>query len=377
MSSDVVRQFMQQALALAHKAMYTATPNPRVGCVVVRDGRVIGSGWTQPYGGYHAEQHALAGCTEDRAGATAYVTLEPCNHVGASGRAESCVESLLRARIGRVVVATTDPNPRMSGKSVEALRRAGVIVDVGVCETEARELNIGFIRRMSRGRPWVRVKMAASLDGRTALANGASQWITGSEARADGHVWRARACAVLTGIGTVLQDDPELTVRAVETPRQPRRVIVDRHAQTPHTARILRGDPIRHAQTPAAAGSPQADPVWIFTADPPQVPFPPHVEAISLPDATGKVDLPAMMDELGRRHINELHVEAGAKLAGMLIALGLVDEMLLYFAPCLLGDTARGMFGFPPLAGLDARIPLEIREWTKVGNDWRVIARIG
>lgn len=344
---------------LAHHALCTATPNPRVGCVIVRNGRVIGSGWTQPYGGHHAEQHALAGCSEDPAGATAYVTLEPCNHVGASGRAESCVESLLRAKIGRVVVATTDPNPRMSGKSVDQLRRAGVAVATGLCEAEAREINSGFIRRMTRGRPWVRVKMAASLDGRSALADGASQWITGPEARADGHAWRARACAVLTGIGTVLQDDPQLTVRAVETPRQPRRVIVDRHAQTPHAAKILQGDP-----------------VWIFTAGPPPIPFPSRVEAISLPAADGRVDLAAMMDELGRRHINELHVEAGAKLAGTLLAQGLVDELLLYFAPCLLGDTARGMFGFPPLASLDARIPLEIREWTRLGDDWRVIARI-
>ena len=359
MSSDVDRRFMQQALVLAHNALYTATPNPRVGCVIVRDGRVIGSGWTQPYGGPHAEQQALGACGEDPAGATAYVTLEPCNHVGASGRAESCVESLLRAKIGRVVAATADPNPLISGKSMNALRQSGVAVETGVCETEAREINSGFIRRMTHGLPWVRVKMAASLDGRTALADGTSQWITGPEARADGHEWRARACAVLTGIGTVLQDDPQLTVRAVETPRQPRRVIVDRHAQTPRTARILQGDP-----------------VWIFTADRPQVPFPPQVETISLPDANGRVDLTAMMDELGRRHINELHVEAGAKLAGSLLAQGLVDELLLYFAPCLLGDTARGMFGFPPLASLAARIPLDVREWTRLGEDWRVIARI-
>jgi diaminohydroxyphosphoribosylaminopyrimidine deaminase/5-amino-6-(5-phosphoribosylamino)uracil reductase len=288
------------------------------------------------------------------------VTLEPCNHVGASGRAESCVESLLRAKIGRVVAATADPNPLISGESMNALRRSGVAVETGVCEAEAREINIGFIRRMTRGRPWVRVKMAASLDGRTALADGTSQWITGEEARADGHAWRARACAVLTGIGTVLQDDPQLTVRSVKTPRQPRRVIVDRHAQTPRTARILQGDP-----------------VWIFTADRPHVPFPPQVEAISLPDANGRVDLAAMMDELGRRLVNELHVEAGAKLAGTLLAQGLVDELLLYFAPCLLGDTARGMFALPPLASLDGRIPLDIREWVRLGGDWRATARIG
>ena len=359
MSSDADGRWMRQALVLAQNALYTATPNPRVGCVVVRDGRLIGSGWTQPYGGPHAEQHALAGCSEDPAGATAYVTLEPCNHVGASGRAESCVASLLRARIGRVFVAIEDPSPRMSGKSLQALRDAGVAVDVGPCGDEAREINLGFISRMTRGRPWVRVKMAASLDGRTALADGTSQWITGPEARADGHAWRARACAVLTGVGTVLQDDPQMTVRAVETPRQPRRVIVDRHAQTPRAAKILQGDP-----------------VWMFTADPPPVPFPAHVEVISLPDANRRVDLAAMMNELGKRQINELHVEAGAKLSGALLAQGLVDELLLYFAPCLLGGTARGMFGIPPLASLAERIALEITEWTRLGDDWRVLARV-
>lgn len=359
MSSEADQRFMQQALVLARNALCTATPNPRVGCVVVRDARVIGSGWTQPYGGHHAEQHALSACSEDPAGATAYVTLEPCNHVGASGRAASCVESLLDARIGRVVAATLDPNPRMGGASVAALRRAGVAVELGVCETEAREINIGFIYRMTHGRPWVRVKMAASLDGRTALADGTSQWITGDEARADGHAWRARACAVLTGIGTILQDDPQLTVRALETLRQPRRIIVDRHAQTPRTAKILQGEP-----------------VWIFTADRPQVPFPSHVEAISLADAEGRVDLVAMIEILGQRQINELHVEAGAKLAGALLAQGLVDELLLYFAPRLLGDTARGMFALPPLTALDRSIQLDVTEWVRLGDDWRATARV-
>ena len=350
---------MRDALRLAHKALYAATPNPRVGCAIVRDNRLIGEGWTQPYGGPHAEQHALAACGEAAAGATAYVTLEPCNHVGASGRTESCVASLLKARVVRVVVACEDPNPLVAGQSIAALRQAGVAVDVGVCEREAREINAGFISRMTRGRPWVRVKMAASLDGRTALADGTSQWITGPEARADGHRWRARACAVLTGIGTVLQDDPQMTARGVDTPRQPRRVIVDRHAQTPHGAKILQGDP-----------------VWIFTADTPAVAFPPQAEAIVLPDAGRRVDLPAMMEELGRRRINELHVEAGAKLTGVLLAQGLVDELLLYFAPCLLGDTARGMFGFPALPDLESRIRLDLGEWTRLGEDWRVVARV-
>jgi diaminohydroxyphosphoribosylaminopyrimidine deaminase/5-amino-6-(5-phosphoribosylamino)uracil reductase len=340
--------------------MYIATPNPRVGCVIVKDDVAIGSGWTQLYGGLHAEQHALANSSSDPAGSTVYVTLEPCGVVGASGRVEPCVASLVRARVSRVVTAMIDPNPVMQGKSVELLREAGIPVDVGLDEAAARELNPGFISRMTRGRPWVRVKIAASLDGRTALADGTSKWITGPAARADGHKWRARACAVLTGIGTVMQDDPELTVRAVETPRQPRRIVVDRHAQTPHHAKVLQGET-----------------TWIVTADEPVARFPSNVETIVLPDGEGRVDLPAMLEELGRRGINELHVEAGAKLSGAMIGLGLVDELLIYFAPCVLGDTARGMFGISPaLSGLDERIGLDIREWTRVGEDWRVIARV-
>ena len=350
---------MDLALAQARNALFTATPNPRVGCVIVRDDRVIGEGWTQAYGGPHAEQHALAACTGDPAGATAYVTLEPCNHVGPSGRSESCVESLLRARLGHVVVAVLDPSPAMSGKSIEMLRAAGIAVESGVCEEAAREMNLGFFSRMTRGRPWVRVKMAASLDGRTALANGQSQWITGPEARADGHAWRARACAVMTGIGTVLQDDPQLTVRDVATPRQPQRIVVDRHAQTPRTARILRGDP-----------------VWIFTAKSSVPAFPANVEEIRMPDGNDRVDLEAMMNELGRRRVNELHVEAGARLSGTLIEHGLVDELLLYFAPCLLGDTARGMFSLGSIQALANRFEVDIKDWTKVGEDWRIMARV-
>ena len=359
MSERPDSDFMGLALAQARHALFTATPNPRVGCVIVRDDRIIGDGWTQTYGGPHAEQHALAACTEDPAGSTAYVTLEPCNHVGPSGRSESCVESLLRARIGRVVVAVLDPSPAMSGQSMEMLRAAGVAVVSGVCEEAGREMNLGFFSRITRGRPWVRVKMAASLDGRTALANGQSQWITGTEARADGHAWRARACAVMTGIGTVLQDDPHLTVRDVSTSRQPQRIVVDRHAQTPRTANILQGDPL-----------------WIFTAKSSVPAFPANVEEIRMPDGNDRVDLEAMMNELGRRRINELHVEAGARLSGTLIEHGLVDELLLYFAPCLLGDDARGMFSLAPLQDLKTRVGLDIGEWAKIGRDWRVVARV-
>jgi diaminohydroxyphosphoribosylaminopyrimidine deaminase/5-amino-6-(5-phosphoribosylamino)uracil reductase len=351
---------MDEALALAGNALFIATPNPRVGCVVARGDRIIGRGWTQGYGGPHAEQHALADCTEDPAGATMYVTLEPCNKVGDSGRQESCVESIVRARIARVVVAATDPNPQMSGASLTLLRAQGIAVDSGVEETKAREQNLGFASRMTRGRPWVRVKMAASLDGRTALADGTSQWITGPAARADGHAWRARACAVLTGVGTVRQDDPQLTVRGIDTPRQPRRVVVDRYAQTSPSARVYAG----------------TDPVWLFVARPPSTQYPAHVEPILMPDANGRVELAAMMLELGRRRINELHVEAGTRLAGALIAAGVVDELLLYYAPCLLGDAARGMFAIPPLESLAARVRLDVREMTRIGEDFRLIARI-
>ena len=350
---------MQRALALAANTLYTATPNPRVGCVIARGDRIIGEGWTQAYGGPHAEQHALLSCSEDPAGATVYVTLEPCNRVGPSGRSESCVESLLRARIGRVVVAVLDPSPAMSGRSLRMLEAAGVALAVGPCEEEAREMNLGFFSRIQRGRPWVRVKMAASLDGRTALANGQSQWITGQEARADGHAWRARACAVMTGIGTVLQDDPQLTVRDVPTPRQPRRIVVDRHAQTPPAARVLQGEG-----------------AWIFTAADARPQFGDNVETIRMPDDDGRVDLEAMMRELGRRRINELHVEAGARLAGALIEHGLVDELLIYLAPCLLGDQARGMFALPPMHRLDERVRLQVRECVPVGNDLRLVARM-
>jgi diaminohydroxyphosphoribosylaminopyrimidine deaminase/5-amino-6-(5-phosphoribosylamino)uracil reductase len=286
------------------------------------------------------------------------VTLEPCHRVGDSGRAEACATSLIAARIGRVVVATLDPNPHMSGAAIETLRVAGIEVDVGILEDEAKERIRGFASRMTRGRPWVRVKMAASLDGRTALADGTSQWITGPAARADGHAWRARACAVMTGIGTVLHDDPALNVRAVETARQPRRIVVDRHGTSPPGARIFAG----------------TDAVWMFSAMPPSTRFPSHVETIVLADASGRVDLTAMMMELGRRRVNELHVEGGAKLAGALLAHGLVDELLLYYAPCLLGDDARGMFGLPALDSLDARIPLDVRDVRRIGDDWRIVA---
>ena len=352
-------QFMRRALELAALGLHTATPNPRVGCVLVKDGAAIGEGFHLRAGELHAEANALldAGARGmDPRGATAYVTLEPCNM---PGRTPPCVDALLGAGIARVVAAMRDPNPRQAHGG-DRLRAAGVDVDFGLCEDEARELNVGFVARMTRGRPWVRVKLAGSLDGRTALANGESQWITGEEARADGHRWRARACAILTGVGTVLQDDPQLTVRAIATPRQPLRVVVDRHGQTPVSARIL------------AAGN-----ALIVTAGMRNSAWTPDVEVLALPDGLGRVDLPALMSALAERGINELHVEAGARLAGALLDAELVDELLLYIAPALLGDPARGMFERgEPLRSLSARTPVAWRSVERVGEDLRVIARV-
>jgi diaminohydroxyphosphoribosylaminopyrimidine deaminase/5-amino-6-(5-phosphoribosylamino)uracil reductase len=353
------RAYMARALELAERGLFTTTPNPRVGCVIVAGGAVIGEGWHERAGSPHAEVNALADAGRrgrDPRGATMYVTLEPCNH---TGRTPPCVVAVIAAGIGRVVVAMKDPNPEAANGAAR-LRAAGIAVDIGLLEDDAREQNIGFVSRMTRGRPWVRMKVAASLDGRTALMSGESKWITGEAARADGHRWRARACAILTGVGTVQQDDPELSVRAVATPRQPHRIVIDRHAQTPPTARVLSGG----SALMVTAG--ERNPAW-----------PPGVEHLVLPDARGRVDLGALMATLGEREINELHVEAGGKLNGALLDAGLVDELLLYVAPCLIGDPARGIAEFPSgLAHLSDRIALSVRDVSKVGDDLRIVARV-
>jgi len=354
------QEYMAQALQLAQRGLYTTTPNPRVGCVIVRDGAVVGEGWHERAGAPHAEIHALAAAGDRARGATAYVTLEPCHH---HGRTPPCDEALIAAGVARVVAAMRDPDPRTAGLGLERIIQAGVATASGVLEHEAREVNIGFVSRLTRGRPWVRMKIAASLDGKTALLNGKSRWITGEAARTDGHHWRARACAVLTGIGTVRDDDPQLTVRAVDTPRQPRRVVVDSRLETPLTARILAGGGVLIAcavEDKTKIGQLQNQ----------------GAEVIMMPNAAGKVELPALMQELGRREINELHVEAGCKLNGSLINEGCVDELLLYFAPCLIGDRARGMADFPELADLGERRALRIGETRMVGSDLRILARL-
>jgi diaminohydroxyphosphoribosylaminopyrimidine deaminase/5-amino-6-(5-phosphoribosylamino)uracil reductase len=352
---------MTLALQQAELAMYITAPNPRVGSVIVKDGRVIGRGHTQPPGGNHAEIEALRDAAEhghDVRGATVYVTLEPCSHFG---RTPPCADALIKAGVGRVVAAIGDPNPLVAGQGMARLKAAGIAVESGLMADAAHEINIGFFARMRHGKPWMRMKTAASLDGKTALHSGASQWITSQEARDDGHAWRARACAIMTGIGTVLQDNPQLNVRAVATPRQPRRIVIDSHLSITPQANILAG-----------GGT------WIFTAvdipDKRQLLEANGNEVIVLPNRDGKVDLPAVVAELGKRQINEVHIEAGAKLNASLIADGCVDELLLYLAPSLIGD-ARDMFALPALPALDQQIKLKFHDVQRIGPDLRILAR--
>jgi diaminohydroxyphosphoribosylaminopyrimidine deaminase / 5-amino-6-(5-phosphoribosylamino)uracil reductase len=354
-------QGMQLALQWAEKGLFITTPNPRVGCVIVKDGRVIGEGHTQPAGQAHAEVQALADAAQrgnDVRGATVYVTLEPCSHFG---RTPPCSDALIKAGIGRVVAAMQDPNPLVGGQGLAKLQAAGIDTACGILEQEAREMNIGFFSRMERGKPWVRLKAAASLDGKTALFNGRSQWITSQEARDDGHWWRARACAILTGIGTVNEDDPQMNVRAVSTPRQPRRIVVDSKLQIKPSARVLAGG---GTWIVTAQGNPDKEAALRDTG----------AEIIVLPNAHGKVDLPALMQELGRRQINELHIEAGYKLNGSLIREGCVDELLLYLAPSILGD-AQGLFDLEVLETLDGKRELSFHDVRQIGPDLRILAR--
>jgi diaminohydroxyphosphoribosylaminopyrimidine deaminase/5-amino-6-(5-phosphoribosylamino)uracil reductase len=360
---------IHQALHLARQAQTLSAPNPAVGCVLVSKQReVIGQGHTQAVGGAHAEVMALrdaAARGHATAGATAYVTLEPCAHQGRTG---PCCDALVAAGIAKVVASLEDPNPLVAGQGFARLRAAGVAVEVGAGADDAREINIGFFSRMVRQTPWVRMKIAASLDGTTALANGQSQWITGPQARADGHAWRARASAVLTGIGTVLQDDPSLNVREVPTQRQPHRVVVDSLLQTPLDAKLFSG----HRETSSGE-------VWIYTASD----DPAKTQALQargasvtrLPGPGGKVDLAAMLRDLASRQVNELHVEAGFKLNGSLVRAGLVDEFLVYLAPKWLGP-GQGMLALPGLASLANALPLEFMSADRIGADLRLLARV-
>lgn len=356
--------WMSVALSWAEKAMYITTPNPRVGCVIVNaQGVLLGAGHTQPAGQAHAEMMALQDAKSQGhsvAGATAYVTLEPCSHQGRTG---PCCDALIHAGLLRLVVAVQDPNPQVNGNGIASLRQAGIQVDVGVLEDKARSLNPGFFKRMTQGLPWIRLKVAASLDGQTALTNGESQWITSASARLDGHAWRARSCAVLTGIGTVLQDDPQLNVRDIDTPRQPTLVIVDSKLETPLNARLW--DTQRE--------------VWIYCAtgdtDRKAALKAKGARVMCLPNAQGKVDLRALVQDLGQKAINEVHIEAGFKLNGSLLAVGVVDELLVYLAPLLIGQ-GLGMASLGTFETLSQALKLKIQNVTTVGDDVRLIAHV-
>ncbi len=353
-------RYMARALALARHGLYHTDPNPRVGCVLVKDGTVVGEGWHARAGEAHAEVNALDVAGDRARGATAYVTLEPCCH---QGRTPPCTDALLKAGITRLVATLSDPNPQVAGKGFTILRDAGVTVECGLLEAEARALNPGFIQRMTQGRPFVRLKLAMSLDGRTALASGESQWLTGEAARRDVQRLRARSSAILTGIGTLLTDNPSLNVRLPEATRQPPRVILDTELRTPPTVQTLRlpgqvviftavADPAKQAPLQAAGA-----------------------ELVVTPRADRGLNLQAVMAELARRECNELHVECGPTLAGALLQAGLVDELVIYMAPLLLGDKARGLFQLPELRRMSERTELVIVETRAVGRDLRIKLR--
>ncbi len=354
----VDHRHMARAMRLAERGLFTTQPNPRVGCVIAHGGTVVGEGFHQRAGGPHAEIHALRAAGERARGASVYVTLEPCAH---HGRTPPCAEALVAAGVARVVVAAEDPNPKVDGRGMARLRAAGIAVESGLMREAARELNIGFFSRLERGHPYVRVKLAMSLDGRTALADGTSKWITGEAARADVQRWRARSSAILTGTGTALADDPRLTVRLPDLPHvSPLRVLLDRKLRTPEGAHLLDGS----APTLVLHG-PSAAPGTHFAA----------VECAPVPESAHGLDLDAVLSLLARREVNELHVEAGPTLAGALFAAGLVDELLLYVAPVLLGDRARPLLAFPALTDMSRRWGFEVKDIRSVGDDQRLRLR--
>jgi diaminohydroxyphosphoribosylaminopyrimidine deaminase/5-amino-6-(5-phosphoribosylamino)uracil reductase len=354
-------QFMAQALRLAARGLFTTDPNPRVGCVLVRDGAVVGEGWHERAGEPHAEINALRAAGSLARGSTAYVTLEPCSH---TGRTPPCVNALVQAGVARVVAAMTDPNPLVSGEGLRALSQAGVQTSNGLMTAEAQVLNPGFVKRMHTGLPFVRLKLATSIDGRTAMASGESKWITGEAARLDVQRLRARSSAVMTGIGTVIHDDPALNVRLDGIARQPIRVVLDPALEMRPGARML-----------SLAGQ-----TLVFTARPDSASRSAleaaGAEIVGVDGDDRALDLGAVLKVLAEREVNELHVETGATLAGSLLGMGLVDELVLYVAPLVMGDGARGLFHLPALASMDQRIELDIIDVRAVGRDWRVTAGV-
>lgn len=353
-------EWMTLALRQAERGLYTTSPNPHVGCVIVKGSQLISEGAHLKAGEPHAEVHALRQAGANARGATAYVTLEPCSHYG---RTPPCAHALVEAGVSRVVVAMQDPNPLVAGKGIAYLQQHGIEVSAGLLEAQALALNPGFVLRMTQQRSFVRVKVAASLDGKTALANGASQWITSPASRRDVHHWRARSCAMLTGIGTVLHDDPSLTVRDVDSSRQPLRVIVDSQLRIPLTAKVL-----QHGHAIIAYAQAPEDKIARLQAL--------GVQTLELPNAAGQVDIAGLLGSLAQRQINEVMVEAGAGLNGALLQTGLVDELLLYYAPKLLGATATGMFALPVFTEITQALDLQLLDVRQFGPDIRLQARL-
>lgn len=367
--------YMAQALRLAERGLCTTHPNPRVGCVLVKQHQIIGQGWHQRAGEPHAEIHALREARTQAEQATAYITLEPCCHYG---RTPPCSLALIQAKVARVVIAQLDPNPLVAGQGMAQLQAAGIEVTVGVMQAQAEQLNRGFLSRMQRQRPWVRCKLAMSLDGRTALASGISQWITGEAARHDVHRWRAQSSGILTGIGTVLADNPSLTVRLPESEQQrlgldnprwqaPLRIVLDPALNMPehtHLTQLLR--PAVHTLVITAQSTPQRQQALEAQG----------VEVAVLPGTEQALNLPAVLHYLAQhQQMNEILVEAGATLSGALLAAGLIDELILYLAPHIMGHQARGLFNLPDLTQMDQRIGLTIEDIRAVGQDWRIMAK--
>lgn len=352
-------EYMARAIKLARRGLYTTHPNPRVGCVLVAHGEIVGEGWHRRAGEAHAEINAIDAAGKKSAGATAYVTLEPCCH---QGRTPACTNALIKSGVVRVVAAMQDPDPRVAGKGLQEISAAGINVNVGLLQAEAEGLNAGFIKRMRRGRPYVRLKQAISLDGRTAMGSGESKWISGEAARADVQRLRAQSAAIVTGSGTVLSDDPSLTVRDIDIGRQPLRVVVDSNLSMPETAKLLSLE----GETLIVTASEDADRASVFVKA--------GAEVLRLPNGAGKVDLPALMEHLASREINDVLVEAGTVLSGSFLGMGLVDELIVYLAPHLMGNSARGMFNLPSINNMEDRIALQIKDITAVGGDWRITA---
>lgn len=350
-------QYMSRAIELASRGLYTTDPNPRVGCVIVNNGAVVGEGWHKRTGEGHAEVNALSQAGEKTEGATVYVSLEPCCH---QGKTPPCTDALINANVDRVVAAMQDPNPAVAGNGLQQLTNAGIFAEVGLLETAAHELNPGFIQRMKTSRPYVRSKLAMSLDGRTAMSNGESKWITGDAAREDVHRLRARSSAIVTGAGTVLADDPSMTARLEGIERQPLRVVIDTNLSTPADANILKQDGPTHILT---CSEDEVSVELLSNAG---------AKVIKLPMAHNQVDLFAMMDYLNGLEVNEVLLETGATLNGAMLEAQLIDELIVYMAPVVMGSEARGLFRLPHLQTMADRVELSLLESRAVGNDLRL-----